>query len=238
MIRTPILAPTLEQRQRPQPRLFTVAEYARMVDPRIFAPTDRTELIEGIIVVHGAGQPWRFSVAAYHALLETDILHSDERTELIEGEILLMSPINPRHAGHVNRLNLWLMTRLVGRVMPAIQNPVQLSDGSEPQPDVAVLRPRADAYGHSHPTPADVFWLIEVSDATIEYDCEVKVPLYARAGIAECWVIDVNKAQVRIYRTPKRGEYTYTAIVERGQTVSPLAFPEMQVAIEELLGED
>lgn len=221
----------------PPRRLFTVAEYERMTDPRIFPFEERTELLQGVVVNRHSSRPWLFSREAYHALAECGILHANEHTELIEGEILLMSPINARHAGLVNRLNLWVVATFVGRAMPAIQNPVQLGEGSEPQPDVAVLKPRRDLYARAHPSPQDVLWLMEVSDTTLEYDCDIKVPLYARAGIPEVWVVDVNNARVLVYRHPKRGGYSEQFVVERGQTLGPLVFPETVAPVTDLLGD-
>lgn len=126
-----------------------------------------------------------FTAEEYHTMLRAGILTADDRVELIEGEVLRMSPIGSRHAGGVNRLNDFFVRKLEGRAIVGVQAPVHLSDLSEPQPDLALLRPREDFYSHSHPTPGDVLLLIEVAETSADFDRAVKAPLYARAGVPE-----------------------------------------------------
>jgi Uma2 family endonuclease len=124
-----------------------------------------------------------FSVDDYYRMVEVGLLKEDERVELIEGEVIRMSPIGSRHAACVARLTK-LFSRLAGDgAIVWVQNPVRLNDFSEPQPDVALLKPRADFYAGAHPAAADVLLIVEVSDTTIGYDRQVKVPLYARGGM-------------------------------------------------------
>jgi Uma2 family endonuclease len=128
----------------------------------------------------------RFTVDEYRRMGEVGILDEDERVELIEGEIVEMSPIGRRHAGIVNRLNDLFTFRLRGRAIVAVQNPISLgSKYSEPQPDLTLLRPRADFYADSRPEPPDVLLVVEVMDTSVERDRQVKLPLYARAGVPE-----------------------------------------------------
>ena len=124
-----------------------------------------------------------FNVEEYHRMLDAGIITEDDRVELIEGEILMMSPIGSWHAACVNRLDA-LLHRLFGEsVIISVQNPIRLSDFSEPQPDLAVLRARQDYYAQTHPTSNDILLLIEVADQSLEFDRDVKVPLYAKAAI-------------------------------------------------------
>jgi len=116
----------------------------------------------------------------------------------------------------------------------AVQNPVVLSDLSEPQPDLAVLRPRADFYGAGHPWPTDVLLVIEVADTTARWDRTVKRPLYAAAGVAEVWIVDVTARVVDVALQP--GEDGYRNIRQIGvrETISPAAFPDLSIIVAEL----
>ena len=98
-----------------------------------------------------------------------------------------------------------------------VQNPIQLDDYSEPQPDVALLRLRDDFYRHAHPTPEDVLLIIEVADTTVDYDRLVKVPLYAKAGIKEVWVVNLPAEQIEIYAEPTGDSYQITKQIKRGE---------------------
>ena len=142
------------------------------------------------------------SVEAFHRMGETGILGPADRVELIDGEIIDMSPIGALHAAIVD-----LLTRHFGRSAQAsvfirCQNPLRLDDISEPEPDIAILKPRADFYTTGHPGPADVLLVVEVADSSLAYDLGVKVPLYARHGIPEVWVIDATTRQTRVFREP------------------------------------
>ena len=148
-----------------------------------------------------------FSVADFHRMGEAGILGEDERLELIEGEIIEMTPIGSPHGGRVNQLNR-LLTQAVGeRAVVAIQNPVVLGEHSEPEPDLALLRPRADFYTSSHPQAADVLLLIEVADSSLASDRDIKVPLYARHGIPEAWIVDTEHRCVLRFADPRDGYY-------------------------------
>lgn len=154
-----------------------------------------------------AARPHRFTVAEYHRMAETGILNEDSRVELIKGQIVDMAPIGAPHLGTVNRLTRLVITTLAGRAVISPQNPVRLDDGSEPEPDLAVLKPRADDYTAATPRPDEVLLLVEVSDSTLRYDRDVKVPLYAESGIPECWLVDIAGRGVEVYRQPQDGEY-------------------------------
>jgi Uma2 family endonuclease len=171
----------------------------------------------------------RFSVEQYHRMIDAGIFAPEDRLELIHGELVTMSPINRRHAAGVDRLNFLLADRLNRRALHRIQNPITLTD-SEPQPDVAIVRWRDDFYLAGHPTPPDIYWVIEVADTNIAYDREVKVPLYMPAGIPEVWLVNLDADCLEVYR--QQGQQ----MLRRGQTITPLHFPELVFRVDELLG--
>ena len=178
----------------------------------------------------------RFTVADFLRLAEVGFLADDERVELIRGEIIEMSPISEGHASTVMRL-VSLLSRMFGqRALLSVQNPVQLDDATLPQPDVALLRPRDDFYGQRHPGPEDTLLLIEVSDTTLTYDRRVKTALYSAAGVMEYWIINLQKRQIEVYREPQSEGYRTMTRYAPGETLSPLAFPEVQLDITEILG--
>jgi Uma2 family endonuclease len=142
------------------------------------------------------------SVEAFHRMGETGILGSTDRVELIDGEIIDMSPIGVLHAAIVARLASYFSQRLGGAAVVWCQNPLRLDDINEPEPDIAILRSRADFYTTGHPGPADVLLVIEVSDSSLAYDLGTKVPLYARHGIPEVWVIDAATRRTQGFRRP------------------------------------
>jgi Uma2 family endonuclease len=142
------------------------------------------------------------SVDAFHRMGETGILGPADRVELIDGEIIDMSPIGVLHAAIVARLASYFSQQLGARAIVWCQNPLRLDDISEPEPDIVILRPRADFYTTAHPGPADVLLVIEVADSSLAYDLGTKVPLYARHGIPEVWVIDAATRQTSVFRRP------------------------------------
>jgi Uma2 family endonuclease len=149
----------------------------------------------------------RLTIADYHRMGETGVLAHDARVELIEGEVIDMAPIGSRHARAVNYLNMHLVEAVRRSAVVAVQNPVDLEEHTEVQPDVAVLRVRADLYGISHPRPRDVLLIIEVADTTVRYDLDIKLPLYARAGVPEVWIVDLEVGVLRLFRHPAGGNY-------------------------------
>ncbi|MCA1635298.1 MAG: Uma2 family endonuclease [Acidobacteria bacterium] len=177
-----------------------------------------------------------FTVAEYERMGEAGIFPEGARVELIEGEIVEISPIGMRHAACVARLTQFLSQMLQGRVVVWIQNPVRLADYSEPQPDVAVLQPRADFYGQSLPTPADALLVIEVADTTLDYDRQIKVPLYARAGVPEVWIVNLNDERIETYADPVDGAYRTTASAGRGDEVRARGVASLRLSVAEVLG--
>jgi len=177
-----------------------------------------------------------FTTDEYHRMATAGILAEDDRVELIEGEIIRMSPIGSPHASSVDRLTSLLTRRLGRRAIVRVQGPVVLDRRSEPQPDVTVLKPREDFYATEHPGPKDVLLLIEVADTSGGYDRGTKLPLYARAGIREVWIVDVVERTLEVYRQPTLRTYRERLEPSHKQTVSPVAFPRTTLRVSEIVG--
>jgi len=176
----------------------------------------------------------RFDVDEYHAMVRAGILMEGDRIELIDGELVEMHTIGSRHLACVIRLNHLLVPPLAGRARVSIQGSMRLDRYSEPEPDVLVLRPRADDYASAHPGPADVLLAIEVADTSLAYDRTVKLPLYARAGIAEVWIVDLEARAVEVHREPSADGYRRFELVREGRIV-PAAFPDLELELADIL---
>jgi len=178
-----------------------------------------------------------FTLDEWHLMGEAGLFVGEtRRTELLDGEIVEMAAIGSRHAVCVNRL-----TRLFGqavgeRAVLQIQNPVELDDRSEPQPDVALLRPPLDRYLAGHPGPPDIFLLIEVADTSLGYDRDTKAPLYGRAGVAETWVVDLDREVVLAFRRPGPDGYGERREIGRGDQLEVGALPGITMAVDDILG--
>lgn len=179
----------------------------------------------------------RFTVQEYHQMAQAGILGEDDRVELIEGEIVEMTPIGRRHASCVARLVHRFGRELRDAAVIWPQNPVRLGEDSEPEPDLALLRPRADFYASGHPGPEDVLLLVEVADSSADPDRRVKVPLYARSGIQEVWLVDLEQETVTIYRDPAPDGYRTAQVVRRGDELAPAAFPHVTLKAADLIPE-
>jgi len=178
----------------------------------------------------------RFSVEEYHQMVRAGILKEDDRVELIEGEIVEMTPIGPRHAVCVTGLTEHLVRSVGTRAVVWVQNPIHLGSYSEPQPDVALLRPPRTRYIDAHPAPEDILLVIEVADATVEDDRTGKLPLYARAGIPESWLVNLPGEAIEGYRDPAPDGYRDIRTVRRGQSLPLLAFPDVTLTADDILG--
>lgn len=178
----------------------------------------------------------RFTVDEYYCMAEAGILREDERVELLEGDIFVMSPIGSRHAACVKGLLRWFVLRVGDRAIVGVQDPIRLSAHSEPEPDIVLLRPRHDLYASGHPGPADVLLLIEVADTTLAYDRGVKLPTYARSGIPEVWIVDLQGERVEVYRDPVGGRYRQAQVHARGAALTPGAFPDLTLPVDDILG--
>jgi Uma2 family endonuclease len=177
-----------------------------------------------------------FTVQEYHLMSEAGVFSDRERVELIEGEIIQMAAIGRRHAARVDRLAEFFGDRVRTRAIIRVQNPISIGDRSEPQPDIALVQRRADFYEESLPNSEDVLLLVEVADSTVNYDRDVKVPNYARSGIQEVWLWDLEVNCLEVYRQPTINGYTSIQKLERGQQISPLAFTDFVVSLDLILG--
>jgi Uma2 family endonuclease len=180
--------------------------------------------------------PKRHPISAkeYLRMGAAGVFSPEARLELIEGEIVEMAPIDPPHASCVARLNEFLVKRASGPAFIWGQSPVVISDRSVPQPDIAVLRRRADYYSAALPATSDVLLAIEVSDTTLRIDLRIKVPLYARSGIAEVWVVDVNKRVIHVFREPGAEGYGTSFIAKDGDRVACEVLPDAWIDVAEI----
>ena len=175
----------------------------------------------------------RWTVAEYHRMAEVGLLNEDSRVELIDGEIIEMAPIGSPHGGEVKYLNNKLVSALHDKVIVSVQDPIVLGDHEEPQPDIALLRWRDDYYTIAHPHAEDILLIIEVSDSTLRYDRDVKVPLYAKNGIPEVWLLDIQNRQLEIYREPRNGAYQQRRSQCTGK-IAPILCPDAVIDLTEL----
>jgi Uma2 family endonuclease len=177
-----------------------------------------------------------FSVDDYYRMLDAGILAEDDRLELIEGEIIQMSPIGNRHAACVDRATELFIVSFNGRATVRVQNPLRLGKYNEPQPDIVVLKRRADYYASKTPTADDTLFVVEVSDTTLRYDTKVKLPIYARTGVAEVWIENLEKDTMLVCRDHAGSNYKTQLTLRRSDSISPLVFPDVIFKVEDLLG--
>ena len=177
-----------------------------------------------------------FTVQNYYRMAEVGILTEQDRVELIEGEVVELSPKGKRHAMTVNRAGMLFARGIGDEAVVSIQNPAHLDDYNEPQPDVVLIRPREGFYGTGHPEPGDVLLLIEVAETSLRFDRKVKVPIYARSGIREVWIVDLNTDVIHIFRNLSEGGYSEITTKSRGESISLEAFPDFSIRVDELLG--
>ncbi len=175
----------------------------------------------------------RFTVAEYYAMADAGILTENDRVELLDGDIIRMPPIGDWHSAKVIRLNYSLLRPLEKRAIVSIQGPTRLSDFSEPQPDVMLLKWRDDYYEGGHPKPSDVLLLIEVSDTTIDYDRNRKLSAYARAGIPEVWIVSRQDRRIEAYTTPSEDAYSNIRHAGPTESIAPKSFPDVSLDVGE-----
>jgi Uma2 family endonuclease len=177
-----------------------------------------------------------FNVDDYYKMAEAGILGPEDRVELINGEIIQMSPIGIRHAARVTAAVYHLSHAFDRRTVVYIQNPVRLDRYNEPEPDVSLLKPRTDFYNDKRVMPEDVLLIVEVSDTTLAYDRNVKLPLYAAAQIPEVWIEDLQNNLLLVFRDPVTGSYQTCLTLTREDAVSVQAFPDVAFKVSEFLG--
>ena len=176
----------------------------------------------------------RFTVDEFHRMAEAGILHEDDRVELLGGEIVEMSPIGGRHAACVREINRLLGRQVGDDLRVDVQSPVRLDEYGAPQPDLAVIRART--YGDSLPIPEDVLLLIEVADTSLTSDREVKLPFYARSGIGEVWLVDLNAGVIERHTEPSESGLGLVRRVGRGETLESVALPALALPVDAALG--
>ena len=177
----------------------------------------------------------RISVRDYHRMGETGVLAPDARVELIDGEIIDRAPSGKTHASIVDRLTRMFVLAVGDRAIVRVQGPVRMGEHSEPEPDLTLLRPRADYYRDVAPAAADVLLIVEVSDSTQRYDRRVKVPLYARHGVPEVWVIDLENGLAHFHRSPSGDGYADISASERPGVTPVSALPGVAIDLSGLL---
>ena len=182
----------------------------------------------------------RFSVKEYYKMADVGIFCEDDRVELIYGEIVQMAAIGSYHAGCVNYLTTAFSRTCHERAVVSVQNPLRLNEESEPQPDIVLLRPRDDFYSRSHPGPEDVLLVVEVSHSTVEYDRNVKVPLYAQALIPELWLTNLEDGYIDAYTEPntETGSYGKVRRFSDGERIAPLLMPDAALKVSRILGHE
>ena len=184
----------------------------------------------------------RFTLDEYHSLIETGFFDEDERVELLEGVLVSMSPIYPAHANAVDLLLIVFSSLLArGGMRLRVQSPISMVESdSEPEPDLILTKDMGSAFAERHPSPSEVFLLVEVSQSSLSIDRSKKGALYAQAGITEYWIWNLADDVLEVYRDPHKptsGEALYQTKLTFGQgmSVAPLAFPDFEVAVDDLL---
>ena len=176
------------------------------------------------------------SVDEYERMGCAGIFGDDARLELLEGEIYEMSPIGSPHAACVKFLSALLNRLFNGKLIVSTQDPIRLDDFSEPQPDIALLRWRDDFYRPAHPTPADVLLVIEVADSTVESDRSYKMPLYAKAGVPEAWLVNLPDERIELYAEPADGVYQVNKNFTRGEEIQAHSVVDIRFPVTDVLG--
>jgi Uma2 family endonuclease len=181
-------------------------------------------------------QLYRFTIAEHERLYETGILGPEVYTELIHGIVLNLISTSPPHAACINRLARDWVLSLQKRAIVSVKNPLNLGKDSQPQPDLVLLQRADDFYASDGPKPTNVLLLIEVADFTAKFDREVKGPLYARSGIGEFWLVDLEHRKLEVYRDPSPEGYQTKFTLTATDQAACLAFPEELIALSEILG--
>ena len=174
-----------------------------------------------------------FTVDEYYEMARVGILKPDERVELLDGEIVKMNAIGSPHAWCVTRLTE-IYAPFIGRYRIRSQNPLQLGRYGAPEPDFAIVR--RDVPEDRHPGPSETLLVIEVADTSLRVDRGIKRTMYARAGIVDYWIVDLNADRIEVYREPARSRYRSVTLLGRGDSVAPLFAPDFSVDVSAVLG--
>jgi Uma2 family endonuclease len=177
----------------------------------------------------------RISVDQYRRMGEAGVFDPGERVELLDGVLIAMPPIGPRHAYSVRVLSNLLAQRLGQRAIVDVQSPLTLGPTSQPQPDVMVLQRPHARYARRLPVATDALLVIEVAQRSRVFDRGAKLSAYARSGIAEVWIVDIVSDSVEVFRDPHDGVYGRRTVIQRGGLLVPFAFPDVAIAVDEVL---
>ncbi|MCC3447008.1 MAG: Uma2 family endonuclease [Microcoleus sp. PH2017_25_DOB_D_A] len=175
------------------------------------------------------------TVQEYDRMTEIGIFDEDERVELLAGQIVKMAAKGTAHGAAVKRTEKLLENRLGERVLVRLQDPVRLDNYSEPEPDISVVIPDPLYYEDHHPTPSEIYLIVEVADTTLRTDCGIKAKIYAESGIADYWVLDVNNRQLHVFREPSQDGYQSIAVLGDDASISPLQFPDVSFMVRDML---
>ncbi|MCC3407795.1 MAG: Uma2 family endonuclease [Microcoleus sp. PH2017_10_PVI_O_A] len=175
------------------------------------------------------------TVQEYDRMTEIGIFDEDERVELLAGQIVKMAAKGTAHGAAVKRTEKLLENRLGERVLVRLQDPVRLDNYSEPEPDISVVIPDPLYYEDHHPTPSEIYLIVEVADTTLRTDCGIKAKIYAESGIADYWVLDVNNRQLHVFREPSQDGYQSRVILADDASISLLRFPDRSFFVREML---
>ena len=225
--------PALEDFLAARERHWTPAEFRRMVSSGIFGLNEPVELVSGEIYEHGLPRLWTRD--EYYRLGDTEVFRPDERTELLDGRIIRKVTMNPPHASAVRRVLEALRTPFSAGFVISGQCALNLSTRNDPEPDAMVSVGVFADYDGRHPAPAETLLVVEVSDSTLREDRLYKAHLYARAGIADYWIVNINAQTLEVRRQPEHGEYLSLDVYDEGEAVSPLAAPHTPVRVTDLL---
>jgi Uma2 family endonuclease len=177
----------------------------------------------------------RFTVDDYYKMIELGMLKDYEKAEIIEGELIKKMTVGDRHAAVVDFLTKIFIKNVSDDILVRVQNPVRISDFDEPEPDIA-LADLTKFNGKRHPRPPEILLLIEVSDSTVKYDRDKKIPLYAEAGIPEVWIVNLPNEIVEVHSNPKVGLYQIVKIFNPGEKIQSGALPDLSLSVDEILG--
>jgi Uma2 family endonuclease len=182
-----------------------------------------------------APQLRRWTVEEYHRMIQAGILTTDDQVELLDGEIVYVPPQDPPHSGTTQRSDGYLKQRFANRAHVRVQLPITLAT-SEPEPDLAVVRPDRRDYYDQHPHPEDIFLIVEIANTTLNTDLTNKAQIYGKANIQEYWVIDVVGQKIYVMREPYEAGYHSQVVLSAGDRILPLAFPELEIVVDSLIG--
>ena len=213
-------------------RRWTPGEFRRMTQDGIFGPSESAQLVDGEVYTHGQRHLWTRD--EYYRLGDSGLLPPGERTELLDGRIIRKVTMNPPHATAVLKTAEALRPAFPKHLVMA-QRPTDLSTHSDPEPDVIVVTGSLDDYSYRHPTSDGALLVVEVSDSTLREDRRYKAGLYARAGLPEYWIVNINARTLEVRRRPEDGEYLSLDVYAEGEAVAPLAAPNSPVRVADLL---